>query len=293
MGLAVGDAVGTTLEFTSRDSGQVLADMIGGGPFKLKPGVWTDDTSMALALAESLAECGGLDATDLMTRFVDWWRNGSYSPTGSCFDIGVTTRNALATFEQNGDPFSGSRSPDAAGNGSLMRLSPIAIWGVSSGEEAMREAARAQSATTHAARACLDACEAFSMIVHRAIFDGDFELGLANCGRLDLSEPITCIVGGSWRDKHRDEIASSGYVAHSLEAALWCVGQGGSFREMVLRAANLGDDADTTAAITGQLAGALFGATGIPQDWLAKLAWHDRIRCLADRLLDGAPNAAS
>ena len=156
----------------------------------------------------------------------------------------------------------------------------------------MREAARAQSATTHAARACLDACEAFSMIVHRALLDGDFELAFASCGRLDLSEPITSIMGGSWRDKNRDEIASSGYVAHSLEAALWCVGQGGSFREIVLRAANLGDDADTTAAITGQLAGALFGVAGIPHDWLGKLAWYERLETLADRLLKSTPDFA-
>ena len=293
VGLAVGDAVGTTLEFKPRDSGEVLVDMVGGGPFSLEPGVWTDDTSMALALAESLAVCGGFDATDLMTRFVNWWRNGNYSPTGRCFDIGITTRNALATFERNGDPFAGSRSPDAAGNGSLMRLSPIAIWGVAVGEIKMREVARGQSATTHAARACLEACEAYSVIVRKAITDGNFELGLESCDRLDLTEPIASIVGGSWRDKSRDEIGSSGYVAHSLEAALWCVGQGGNFRDMILRAANLGDDADTTAAITGQLAGALFGSTGIPQVWRAKLAWHDRIEQFADRLLEAPRDGAT
>lgn len=293
IGLAVGDAVGTTLEFKPRDSGGVLTDMIGGGPFGLEPGVWTDDTSMALALGESLDECGGFNAADLMNRFVDWWRNGNYSPTGECFDIGITTRNALAKFERDGDPFAGSRSPDAAGNGSLMRLSPVAIWGVNAGEMAMREVARAQSSTTHAARTCLDACEAYSIILRGAILEGDFEKTLAGCGGMDLIQPIASIVSGSWRGKTRDEIASSGYVAHSLEAALWCVGQGGNFREMVLRAANLGDDADTTAAITGQLAGALFGATGIPQGWLAKLAWYDRIESLADRLLEAASDAAS
>ena len=293
IGLAVGDAVGTTLEFKPRDSGCVLTDMIGGGPFGLEPGVWTDDTSMALALGESLDECDGFDAADLMSRFVDWWCNGNHSPTGECFDIGITTRHALAKFAREGDPFAGSRSPDAAGNGSLMRLSPVAIWGVNAGEIAMREVARAQSSTTHAARACLDACEAYSVTLRGAIMEGDFEKALAGCSGMDLVQPIASIVSGSWRGKTRDEIASSGYVAHSLEAALWCVGQGGNFREMVLRAANLGDDADTTAAITGQLAGALFGATGIPQGWLAKLAWYDRIESLADRLLEAKSHAVS
>lgn len=291
IGLAVGDAVGTTLEFKPRDSGGVLTDMIGGGPFGLEPGVWTDDTSMALALGESLKECGRFDPVDLMMRFVAWWRHGKYSPTGSCFDIGMTTRAALAEFERSGDPIAGSRDPDTAGNGSLMRLSPVAIWGVAAGEEAMREVARAQSATTHAARACLDACEAYSMIVRGAILGDDFEQALARCDQMELVQPIASIVAGSWRGKTRDEIDSSGYVAHSLEAALWCVAQGGGFREMVLRAANLGDDADTTAAITGQLAGALFGKAGIPQTWLDKLAWHDRIEALADHLLNANSQA--
>ena len=285
LGLAVGDAVGTTLEFKPRDSYEPLTDMTGGGPFRLAPGVWTDDTSMALALAESLAERGALDPADLMERFVRWWRDGEYSPTGTCFDIGMTTRAALARFEQSGDPIAGSRAPDAAGNGSLMRLAPVPIYGLSAGVTAMREAARIQSATTHAARACLDACEAWSMIVHAAIGGASEENAMKAASSLDLTEPIAALAGGSWQGKTRDAIRSSGYVVHSFEAALWCVGQGGDFREVILRAANLGDDADTTAAITGQLIGALVGETGIPAEWLDRLAWRERIAQLADRLI--------
>ena len=285
LGLAVGDAVGTTLEFKARDSYEPLTDMTGGGPFRLAPGVWTDDTSMALALAESLAERGALDPADLMKRFVRWWRDGEYSPTGTCFDIGMTTRAALARFEQSGDPIAGSRSPDAAGNGSLMRLAPVAIYGLSAGVTPMREAARIQSATTHAARACLDACEAWSVIVHAAIGGASPEDAMKAASTLDLTEPIAAIAEGSWQGKPRDAIRSSGYVVHSFEAALWCVGQGGDFREAILRAANLGDDADTTAAITGQLIGALVGETGIPVEWLDRLAWRERIKCVADRLI--------
>jgi len=159
LGLAVGDAVGTTLEFSARDSQPPLTEMIGGGPFQLRAGTWTDDTSMALALADSLINRGSLHPHDLMSRFVNWWRWGVYSATGECFDIGLTTRTALAKFEEDGDPFAGSADPQSAGNGSLMRLAPIAIWGIQAGEEAMREAARTQSATTHAAPQCLDACE--------------------------------------------------------------------------------------------------------------------------------------
>ena len=124
IGLAVGDALGTTLEFTARDAEPLHTEMTGEGPFDLAAGEWTDDTAMALALAKSLTHCRGFDPADVMTRFVAWWRKGHYSCTGTCFDIGIATHQALARFERTGKPFAGSTAPDDAGNGSLMRLSP-------------------------------------------------------------------------------------------------------------------------------------------------------------------------
>lgn len=286
LGLAVGDAVGTTLEFRARDTDPPLTDMVGGGPFALAPGVWTDDTAMALVLAETLAGADALDRHALMTRFVAWWREGAYSPTGACFDIGVTTRTALARFEATGDPVAGSTDPRSAGNGSLMRLAPVAIWGVAAGEAAMRAAAREQSATTHAALACLDACEGYALILRAALAGAGFEEAV-RAGQEIGAEPVASILRGGWRGKARGAIRSSGYVAHSLEAALWCVAGTGSYRDAVLLAANLGDDADTTAAITGQLAGALHGAAGIPAEWRARVAWRERIEALALALLRG------
>ncbi|OBX17632.1 hypothetical protein A9995_15350 [Erythrobacter sp. QSSC1-22B] len=289
LGLATGDAVGTTLEYKSRDSYEHLTGMVGGGPFSLPAGMWTDDTSMALALGESLEGRIDLDPEDLMSRFVRWWRSGEYSPTGECFGIGLTTRAALAHFETTGEPIAGSRDEMTAGNGSLMRVAPIAIWGVQAGADAMRDVARTQSATTHAARACLDACEAYSVMMRSAILGADFSECLARAQEMSFIEPIAGIIAGGWRSKTRAQIATSGYVAHSLEAALWCndpqAGGGGTYRDIVLRAANLGDDANTTAAIAGQLAGALHGKSGIPPEWLEKLVWADRISALAGRLL--------
>lgn len=285
VGLAVGDAVGTTLEFEGRDTRPVLTDMVGGGPFDLRPGEWTDDTAMALALADSLLARGGLDPDDLMRRFVRWWRHGEYSCTGACFDIGITTRVALARFERSGEGFAGNTDPMSAGNGSLMRLAPVAIWGVAAGEAAMRQAARDQSRTTHAAAACLDACEAWALIVRAAIGGADLPSALAAARALEAVEPIAAILAGGWQGKPREDVASSGYVAHSLEAALWCVDRTSGFAEAVLLAANLGDDADTTAAITGQLAGALYGESGIPAAWLERLAWRARIADTARALL--------
>ena len=117
LALACGDALGTSVEFSARGSFVPLTDIRGGGPFSLKPGYWTDDTSMALCLAESLLQKQGFDAQDQMGRYLNWWKWGYLSSTGDCFDIGMTVRCALQSFQETGDPFSGSVDPDAAGNG--------------------------------------------------------------------------------------------------------------------------------------------------------------------------------
>ena len=282
LGLAVGDAVGTTLEFEPRDSRPAISDMVGGGPFGLAPGEWTDDTAMAIALAESLAARGKLDEHDLMTRFSAWRRESDYSCTGTCFDIGITTDRAISAFERGGNPIAGASDPRSAGNGSLMRLAPVVLHGLSRGGG--RDAARRQSATTHGATACLAACEHFADLLEEAILGKGRDLVLAP-RRVDCEPTVAAVLGGSWRGKTREEIRSSGYGVHSLEASLWCVGNSSGFREAVLLAANLGDDADTTAAITGQLAGALYGRSGIPAEWLERLAWRDRIEALGRALI--------
>ena len=160
LGLAVGDAVGTTLEFCSRDTQPRLEDMVGGGPFDLPAGAWTDDTAMALALADSLAESKTLDCRDLMDRFVKWWRDGDYSWSGDCFDIGNTTCQALTRYLRTGDPVAGSTDPLSAGNGSLMRLAPVALR-FRHDRPRLLAAAADQSRTTHGAEEAVDACRAF------------------------------------------------------------------------------------------------------------------------------------
>jgi len=279
LGLAVGDALGTTLEFCARDSQPRLTDMAGGGPFALKAGEWTDDTAMALALMDSLNADPQLDETDLMRRFVSWHETGAYSCTGTCFDIGLATRSALQRYKRTGQPLAGSTDPMSAGNGSLMRLAPVAIhhWQDRSG---LRDVAARQSRTTHAAPEAVDACVAFAEVLADAIA-GVPRSQVLRPGDYPYAGQIGPIMAGSWRGKRRSEIHSSGYVAHSLEAALWCVGRTSSFADAVCLAANLGEDADTTAAITGQLAGALYGAQVIPAGWLTKLAWRERIERMA------------
>lgn len=288
LGLAAGDALGTTLEFRQRDSYSRLTDMIGGGPFGLEAGTWTDDTAMALALSDSLLAKGCLDEADLMTRFVRWQEQGDYSPTGHCFDIGMTVSRALARWKQTGDPIAGSTDPQSAGNGSLMRLAPVALryW---NDRPTLRDVAARQSRTTHGAAEAVDACVAYSEVLADAIAGHPRSHVLRGKDApfaANISGGIPAIMAGSWRGRHRNDIRSSGYVMHSLEAALWCVGRTGTFAEAVLLAANLGDDADTTAAITGQLAGALYGADLIPRHWLDRLAWRDKIEGMAAALFE-------
>ena len=277
LGLAVGDAVGTTLEFCARDIEPRLKDMVGGGPFGLPPGGWTDDTSMALALADSLATCETLDCRDLMDRFVSWRREGEYSHTGSCFDIGGTISAALNRYQRTGDPMAGSTDPWSAGNGSLMRLAPVALrfW---TDRAQLDRAAAQQSRTTHGAQEAVDACRGFADMLADAI-SGKARPDVLAPRAFDGAPGISGILGGSWRQRARDGIRSSGYVVHTLEAAIWSVARTANFRNAVLLAANLADDADTVAAVTGQLAGALYGPVRHP----AALARPDRLEGQASR----------
>lgn len=281
LGLAVGDALGTTLEFALRDSRPPLTGICGGGPFKLNAGEWTDDTSMALCLAESLIACGEVNERDLMDRFVRWWQHGENSVNGRCFDIGNATRSALARYRSDGNPIAGSTQADTAGNGSLMRLAPVALRWYREPPAAMA-AARRQSATTHGAPAAIAACSYFAGLLADAIASGDKAAVLAP--RLAGQPAVDAVARGSWK-RERGQIRSSGYVIDTLEAALWAVSRAANFEEALLLAANLGGDADTVAAVTGQLAGAIWGRAGIPAQWLEVLAQRERIEQLAVALI--------
>ncbi len=275
LGLAIGDAVGTTIEFSAKPNRAVLDDMVGGGPFGLKPGQWTDDTAMALALGDSLLAEPDLDPADLMQRFVSWWREGTYSCTGTCFDIGGTTAAALRRFERTGDPFAGSADPNSAGNGSIMRLAPVAVrhW---RDPELMRRIARDQSRTTHAAPEAVDACETLADLLAGAISGTSLPALVGG--------DVAARVSGFRPGQVRRDVRGSGYAVASLHAAFWAVSRTSSFRDAVLLAANLGEDADTTAAVAGQIAGALYGASTIPAAWHDRLAWREPIQSVAAEL---------
>ncbi|MFZ5809650.1 MAG: ADP-ribosylglycohydrolase family protein [Chloroflexota bacterium] len=290
LGLACGDAVGAAVEFKPPGTFAPLTDMEGGGPFGLRPGDWTDDTSMALCLAASLVEQNGFDPLDQMRRYCRWQDEGYMSSTGRCFDIGYTTAAALQRFRESGDPFCGSTDPLTAGNGSLMRLAPVAMYYAENLKLTAHFSAES-SRTTHASLEAVDACRLFGVMLALALRGESKETILFRGHRLvfparRLAAPIAEIAEGCYTRKSEAQIIAKGYVVNTLEAALWCFWKTTTFREAILTAANLGYDADTTAAVCGQIAGAFYGAEKIPTSWRTRLAHGEEICRWAERLFE-------
>jgi len=256
VGLAVGDAVGTTVEFADRGTFEPVTDMVGAGPFDLAAGQWTDDTSMALCLGASLLSKDGWDASDCMRRFVNWREAGYMSSTGACFDIGLQTSTALDRFLATGNPMAGPTSDSQSGNGGIMRLAP-AVISYGANAEAAQMVAALQSSTTHASPTCLSAARDMAEI---------------------LLDPTAIPV------RDTPPPVASGYVVHTLDAVFWALNGASGFQEAVLKVVNLGGDSDTTGAVLGQIAGRIWGYEGIPGHWRARLHDHDAIVDMADAL---------
>jgi ADP-ribosyl-[dinitrogen reductase] hydrolase len=282
-GLAIADALGAAVEFKSPGSFRKVTGYRGGGPHGLAPGEWTDDSSMALALADSIA-AAGWNPNDQASRYLAWWRKGEYSVNGRCFDIGITTQSALRRFEKTRNAkTSGDTSQRASGNGSIMRLAPVPIHYAYLFPAEMDELVSyliESSRVTHASPQCLSACAYMGLVLcglmhgidRQEVLDAKWE-PLLQLKRIHALHPeIEEVAAGSFRENQPPEIVGSGYVVKSLEAALWAFHDAKDFREAVLRAVNLGDDADTTGAVCGQLAGAYWGESGIPQEWREGLA---------------------
>ena len=283
VGLAVGDAVGTTLEFKPRGTFIPITDMEGGGPFRLRVGEWTDDTSMALCLANSLIQHKGFNPEDQMNRYCNWWRVGYMSSTGDCFDIGGTVMSALDNYIEHADPFSGSIDEDTAGNGSLMRLAPIPIFYASNKELAVKYAGES-SRTTHGAAECIDSCRLFTSLIIESYNAASKEAIFEQCAYQPYAPNVIEIANRSFMSKSYQELTGSGYVIESLESALWCFMNSDNFEEAILLSANIGNDADTTAAICGQIAGAYYGFSGIPEKWSSAIVMASEIKQWASEL---------
>lgn len=245
-GFAVGDALGVPFEFRERDTFK-CSDMIGFGTWSQPAGTWSDDTSMLLATCDSIRETGKIDPEDMMNRFVRWYEDAEYTATGEVFDIGNTTQIALRNYIED-EPITlcGSRDAMSNGNGSLMRILPLAFT------DATESDVDAVSSLTHAHEESMDYCRMLVEIARHIINTGDVDQELESC----------------YRRMSRDEIFSTGYVAHTFIAALWCLCNTNDYKECVLTAVNLGGDTDTIAAIAGGLAGIKYGIKSIPGRWL-------------------------
>jgi ADP-ribosyl-[dinitrogen reductase] hydrolase len=261
VGLAIGDALGTSVEFMSRGNFAPVTGMRGGGVFQLKPGEWTDDTSMALALGEALLQDPAMSNPALvMNRWLNWYHHGMYSHNGRCFDIGNQTAKSLTNWA-NGAELP-EQDTQSAGNGCIMRLAPVVLANLNNPKQ-MREIARGQSDLTHRNPECRDVSESLANLIAACIHADD-----------------TTIQTNTPRDiatRLENQVTATGYVIDTFGAALWAFAPQDGFEAIVLRAVNLGDDADTVGAVAGQIAGARYGLSQIPEPWVQVLAWRDEI----------------
>lgn len=290
LGLAVGDCLGMPWEFKPRGSYPPVTGLSEGGVHGARLGEWSDDTAMAFCLAESLIRHRGWDAADAADRFRQWYRAGYWSSRDHCFDIGNATRAAIERFEQNGDPYAGSTDVDQAGNGSIMRLAPIVLFYHDRPE--LFERVEQSSLLTHGALTCLQSCRLMAQVMRGCLLEMD-KADILSTAWLGACQPdggfvpeVAEIAACRFMDKREDDILSTGYVIHTLEAALWAWASTNTFREAVLLAVSLGDDTDTVGAVTGQIAGTFHGFGNIPREWSDVLMYRRRLIRTTEQLYE-------
>jgi ADP-ribosyl-[dinitrogen reductase] hydrolase len=293
-GLCVGDALGVPVEFRPRAylKEKPIIDMVGYGTYNQPPGTWSDDSSLTFCLAESL--CCGYNLYDLADKCVQWYHKGYWTPYGEVFDIGNTTRMALERlcYELIRPDLAGMPDAGSNGNGSLMRVLPLAYWLLDMPIVNKLSIISEVSSITHRHPRSILACMVYvefacgllkgltpyesyaSMKAAVAQYDREYPLEELNYYERILDD-IT--------ELSEADIQSSGYVVHTLEASIWCMLSSSSYEEAVLKAINLGEDTDTTGAVTGGLAGIYYGYEAIPREWINAIARKDDIEDLAFR----------
>lgn len=297
-GAIVGDALGVPVEFTDREERRrdPVASMRGGGIWRQPPGTWSDDSSLLLCSVESLR--GGFDTEDMGRRFVDWHNAERWTPWGKVFDIGMTTREALLTVARGTKAeLAGGIAESSNGNGSLMRILPVALHGASSSAVELLERIHRASAITHRHPRSQMACGLYALLTRHLLAgtaatiawdnakrefkqhyaNREWASEMAHFGKLldcDLTAVPEAVIG------------SGGYVMDTLTASVWCLLTTNSFAACVLRAVNLGGDTDTTGCVAGGLAGLVHGASAVPEEWIAALARKGDLDCLFHEFAD-------
>lgn len=279
-GLAVADALGVPAEFKSRKSlkENPITDMVGYGTHHQPAGTWSDDTSMTIATMDSIIDKQGINYDDMMVKFSDWMHTAKYTAGGVFFDIGGTTRSAIHNFERgNMALYCGEPYESANGNGSLMRILPVVLYcyykKLSHKDEV--EIINNASSITHAHEISKLGCMIYADYIKEILKGNSLLQAYDNLNSQHYSryyKPDTVyvyqrVLDGSLANLKEDEIHSSGFVVHTLEAAIWCNLTSNSYKEAVLKAVNLGDDTDTVAAVAGSIAGIYYEYESIPESW--------------------------
>jgi ADP-ribosylglycohydrolase len=291
VGMAVGDALAAHTQFRKPGTFAPVGDLLGGGPFDLPRGAWTDDTAMALLLAESLLERNGFDPHDQVQRYVRWQKEGHGSATGQCVGITANVAKALATAQYRRQPFAGSHDPEQLEKDSLSRVGPVVMFHFSDLPTAVAKAAEAARITAQAP-AVLDCMRLLAAMIHLALSGRDKPAILRPSRESWVTSStrpeVLAVFEGSYIVRQPPEITGGGNIVQALEAALWAFQRSDSFREGALLAANLGRDSDVVTATYGALAGAFHGVSAIPGIWRNSLMRQDLVTDTADRLLTHA-----
>ena len=297
IGSAVGDALGVPVEFKSRQYLQQnpVTDMMGYGTYNMPPGTFSDDSSMMFCLAESL--CNGYNVNDIAEKFQMWMHEGYWTADGEVFDIGISTRKAINRLRVVKNPTeAGSTCESDNGNGSLMRILPLAIFTKDLSIDERCEIVKEVSSITHAHNRSVLACIYYIEFALNVLDSENLEEAYLNTNfwlKLFLEENeiyknefpyFERILNGKLIDLKEDEIKSTGYVMDNLEASIWCLLHTDSYKDCVLKAVNLGHDTDTIACIAGGIAGIYYDAETIPTNWIEQLARVDDILHLAEQL---------
>jgi ADP-ribosyl-[dinitrogen reductase] hydrolase len=296
-GVAVGDALGVPVEFYSRERliKNPVTDMIGYGTFSLPAGTWSDDSSLTFCLAEALTQ--DFDLYIIGQNFVKWYHENYWTPHGYVFDIGNATLQAISRLANGEKPeLAGSCNETANGNGSLMRIMPLLFYIFDKPINERYDITKKVSSITHGHIRSVIACF-YYLEFAKQIFEGEDKFQIYRNLQTEISNYLTSLsinpreiaffdrlLKGDIYNLEQDQIESSGYVLHTIEASIWCLLTTENYEEAVLKSVNLGGDTDTTAAVTGGLAGLLYGFENIPKKWLEQLARYDDINDLAERV---------
>ncbi len=298
-GVAVGDALGVPVEFKSREDirKKPVTDMIGYGTYNLPPGTFSDDSSLTFCLAEALTN--GFELNVIGQNFVKWCYKNYWTPRGNVFDIGIATQQAIDRLAKGVRPdLAGGFDVSSNGNGSLMRISPLLFYLLDKPINERYEITKQVSSLTHGHIRSVIACF-YYLEFARQLFVQKDKFEIYKNLQTEITNHITSIsinpaeialfdrlLKQKIHELKEEKIFSSGYVLYTLEASIWCLLTTDNYKDAVLKAVNLGGDTDTTGAVTGGLAGLLYGIDSIPSHWVKQIARHDDIEELAERLGD-------